>query len=237
MRVLSIVHPRQRRRRRLRRRSRRRAGRVEAARERPAPELGRVRRGDGVRRGDARRPGGEASVAARREGAAARGARARHAAARRVPGRSAARRGSRLASASRAAPEIGWYQVEVTDAGRDDPLHWVRSPRSSRSSNGTPTSRRCHPAPWRSRATRPACRPSGWPTGPAWAVQFHAEVTGADAESGSTNSTSDPRRVATGLDPDVIRAESEAADRGTERAGAASWPALHGGGAGHRGAD
>ncbi len=107
-----------------------------------------------------------------------------------------------------AAPEIGWYQVEVTDAGRDDPLLGPLAPEfevfqwhsyeSPLPPGATPLARNSACL----QAFRVADRP-------AWAVQFHAEVTGADAESWLDEFYDDYEAIATGLDPDVIRTETK----------------------------
>ena len=44
---------------------------------------------------------------------------------------------------------------------------------------------------------------------PAWGAQFHAEVTGPDISSWLDEFGGDEDAVATGLDPDAIRAETE----------------------------
>ena len=56
-------------------------------------------------------------------------------------------------------PEIGWHDVELTDAGVDDPVVGALPPRSTRSS-GTTTRTACRPAPSSSRAALPARRRS-----------------------------------------------------------------------------
>ena len=195
----------------------------------------RVRRGDGVRRLDARRPGGEASVASHREGAAARGARAGHAAARRLPGRPACspRSPARVRTAPR-RPRSAGIPVEVTERGPGRPA--ARTARAR--VRGVPVAllrvaaaARRHA---RSRATRPACRPSGWRTGRRGGCSSTPRSPVPTPIRGSTSSTTTTRRSATGLDPDVIRAETEQADRRAERARARAGRALRGGGAGHR---
>ena len=59
---------------------------------------------------------------------------------------------------------------------------------------------------------------------PAWGLQFHAEVTGRDLGSWLDDWEGDPDAVATGQDPEQLRAESEARiaaqnDLGRELAG------------------
>ena len=96
-------------------------------------------------------------------------------------------------------PEIGWYDVEVTAAGREDPLlgalapsftafqwHSYRSPlppgaiELARSSMGL-------------QAYRLGAR--------AWGIQFHAEVSKADALSWTAGYGNDPDAVRIGIDP------------------------------------
>jgi hypothetical protein len=57
-------------------------------------------------------------------------------------------------------------------------------------------------------ATSPAS-PQAWRMGEAaWAIQFHAEVTLDDAESWLRAWSEDADAVASGLDPDLIEAET-----------------------------
>jgi GMP synthase-like glutamine amidotransferase len=106
-------------------------------------------------------------------------------------------------------PEIGWYRVEVTEEGRDDPLigplapefevmqwHLYEAPLPP---GAIPLARNSACL----QAFRVAERP-------AWGLQFHPEVTAADAESWMDEFYDDYDAVASGLDPDVIRAETKA---------------------------
>jgi GMP synthase-like glutamine amidotransferase len=107
-----------------------------------------------------------------------------------------------------AAPEIGWERVEVTDKGRADPVigplapsfevfewHYYEAPLPP---GGVPL------------ASTPACLQAFRVDGrPAWGVQFHAEVTAADLGSWLDGWHEDADAVATGLDPDAIRSDSE----------------------------
>jgi GMP synthase-like glutamine amidotransferase len=106
------------------------------------------------------------------------------------------------------APEIGWHQIELTAAGIDDPVlgflpervegfqwhhyEWLLPP------GGVALAR----SPACLQAFRLAERP-------VWGVQFHPEVTHADLDSWLDDWDEDPGAVATGLDPEAIRAESE----------------------------
>lgn len=106
------------------------------------------------------------------------------------------------------APEIGWYRVEVTEEGRDDPLLGPLAPDfevlqwHSYESPLPPGAIALARNSACLQAFRVAYRP-------AWALQFHAEVTAADADSWLDEFYDDYEAVATGLDPDVIRAETK----------------------------
>jgi GMP synthase (glutamine-hydrolysing) len=104
-------------------------------------------------------------------------------------------------------PEIGWHEIELTPEGRDDPLLGVMPERFE--------SFQYHHYEWllppgavtlaRSALTLQAFRLAGHPV---WGLQFHPEVTEPDLGSWLDNWESDPGAVATGLDPEAIRAES-----------------------------
>ncbi len=106
-----------------------------------------------------------------------------------------------------AEPEIGWHEVELTAAGRDDPLlgflperfeslqyhhyEWLLPP------GAVALARSAHCL----QAFRLADRP-------AWGLQFHPEATEANFNSWLDGWHDDPGAVATGLDPDTIRTET-----------------------------
>jgi GMP synthase-like glutamine amidotransferase len=107
-----------------------------------------------------------------------------------------------------ARPEIGWHRVELTAAGRQDPLlaglapgfeafqwHSYRFPLPDGAI-----------ALAESDVGLQACRIGG----SAWAIQFHAEVSAADAASWIDDYRSDPDAVRIGVDPVALRAETEA---------------------------
>jgi GMP synthase (glutamine-hydrolysing) len=104
-------------------------------------------------------------------------------------------------------PEIGWYRVEVTEEGRADPLLGPLAPEFEAlqwHSYESPL-----PPGATALARNSACLQAFRVTDrPAWGLQFHAEVTAADADSWFDEFYDDYEAVATGLDPEVIRAET-----------------------------
>jgi GMP synthase (glutamine-hydrolysing) len=106
-----------------------------------------------------------------------------------------------------ATPEIGWHQVELTEEGRADPVLGFLPERFE--------SLQWHHYEWllppgavelaRSERCLQAFRLDDRPV---WGVQFHPEVTEADYGEWLDGWTDDPGAVATGLDPEAIRAET-----------------------------
>jgi GMP synthase-like glutamine amidotransferase len=106
-----------------------------------------------------------------------------------------------------AEPEIGWHEVELTTDGRVDPMLGFLPARFD--------SLQYHHYEWLlpaggvalARSTRclQAFRLEGRPV---WGVQFHPEVTEADFGSWLDSWNDDPGAVATGQDPEAIRAET-----------------------------
>jgi GMP synthase (glutamine-hydrolysing) len=104
-------------------------------------------------------------------------------------------------------PEIGWYEVALTAEGEADELLGVLPGRFD--------SFQYHHYEWllppgavalaRSELALQAFRLG---ERPAWGVQFHPEVTEPDLGSWLDDWRGDPGAVATGLDPEAIRAES-----------------------------
>jgi GMP synthase (glutamine-hydrolysing) len=107
------------------------------------------------------------------------------------------------------SPEIGWHEVELTAEGRADPLlgflperfeslqyhhyEWLQPPGAT--------------ALARSAVCLQAFR---LPDRPVWGLQFHPEVTESDFGEWLDGWENDPGAVATGQDPDAIRAETAA---------------------------
>lgn len=105
-------------------------------------------------------------------------------------------------------PEIGWHPVEVTEQGRDDPLLGPLAP----SFEAFQWHGYEFPLPpgaiplARSEVCLQACRIGA----AAWALQFHPEVSAADARHWIDDYRADPDAVRIGLDPAPLRTESEA---------------------------
>jgi GMP synthase (glutamine-hydrolysing) len=108
-----------------------------------------------------------------------------------------------------ATPEIGWHEIELTPEGAADPLLSALPERFE--------SFQYHHYEWllppgAMTLARSALSLQAFRLGerPVWGVQFHPEVTQADLGSWLDDWHSDPEAVATGLDPEAIRAESAA---------------------------
>ncbi len=104
----------------------------------------------------------------------------------------------------RVEPEIGWLEVEVTEAARQDPvlggLPHSFSAFQWHSYGFDPPSEAVE------LAHSPSCS-QAFRIANAWAIQFHAEVTQADAEHWADDYASDPDAVAMNLDPEALRTE------------------------------
>ena len=100
-------------------------------------------------------------------------------------------------------PEIGWHRVELTAAGADDPVLSDLPPRFEAfqwHSYEAPLPQGATPL-----ATSEVCLQAYRLDGPAWGIQFHAEVSAADAEHWIDDYRSDPDAVRIGLDPNALR--------------------------------
>jgi GMP synthase-like glutamine amidotransferase len=106
-------------------------------------------------------------------------------------------------------PEIGWVEVQVSDAGASDPLIAALSPR-------------VRAFEWHSYefplpegavalAYSPTCLQAFRLGEAAWGIQFHAEVTGADARHWIDEYRNDPDAVRIGLDALALRAATDRA--------------------------
>ncbi|MGH2983805.1 MAG: type 1 glutamine amidotransferase [Solirubrobacterales bacterium] len=104
-------------------------------------------------------------------------------------------------------PEIGWHEVSITQEARGDPLL------------GDPPLSEFQAFQWHSyEAVPPAgsiilarssvCSQAYRIGDRAWGIQFHAEVTAADAEKWIDEWRDDEDAVRIGLDPEVLRAET-----------------------------
>jgi len=106
-----------------------------------------------------------------------------------------------------AAPEIGWVEVQVTNAGATDPLIGPLAPRLSAfewHSYEFPL-----PAGAVALARSPTCLQAFRVGECAWGIQFHAEVTAADARHWIEDYRSDADAVRIGLKPDALRAATD----------------------------
>jgi GMP synthase (glutamine-hydrolysing) len=102
-------------------------------------------------------------------------------------------------------PEIGWYEVERTAAGEEDPLLG-------------PLPHRFDAYQWHSytfdlpagavELARSRVCPQAFRLGAAWAVQFHPEVTADIVDEWIDDYESDPDAVALDFDPAAARAEA-----------------------------
>ena len=104
-------------------------------------------------------------------------------------------------------PEIGWFDVDVTDDGATDPLIGPLAP--SFEALQWHSYRSVLPPDAVELATSPICT-QAFRVGPvAWGIQFHAEVSRADAEHWIHDYESDPDAVRIGVDPARLMAETE----------------------------
>jgi GMP synthase-like glutamine amidotransferase len=122
--------------------------------------------------------------------------------------------GQLLAGAAGAAvrraprPEIGWHQVELTDEGRHDPVLAPLAPRFEAfqwHSYEFPL-----PPGAAALASSEVCLQAARVGERAWALQFHPEVSPADAASWIEDYRSDEDAVRIGLDPAALGAETAA---------------------------
>ena len=111
-------------------------------------------------------------------------------------------------SARRASePEIGWCRVDVTDDGKDDPVIGPLAPSFEtfqwHSYEALP------PEGAVILAHSPVCAQAYRVGEVAWGIQFHAEVTAADAKDWTEDYRSDEDAVRIGVDPKTLHEETE----------------------------
>jgi GMP synthase (glutamine-hydrolysing) len=104
-------------------------------------------------------------------------------------------------------PEIGWFEIEVTDQGASDPVIGPLAPSFTgfqwHSYEALP------PDGAAILARTPVC-PQAYRIGErAWGIQFHAEVTAADVDKWIDDYRSDEDAVRIGVDPEALRAETD----------------------------
>jgi GMP synthase (glutamine-hydrolysing) len=110
--------------------------------------------------------------------------------------------------AARAAePEIGWFDVEVTAEGAGDPVLGPLAPAFEAFEWHSYECRLPEAAVVLART--PVCVQAYRIGERAWGIQFHAEVSAADAAHWVDDYRADEDAVRIGLDPDVLRAETE----------------------------
>ena len=106
-------------------------------------------------------------------------------------------------------PEIGWFDIEVNEEGARDPVMGPLAPRFNAflwHGYEAPL-----PPGGVALAHSEVCLQAYRLGERAWGVQFHAEVTGPDAEHWIDEYRSDPEAVRIGLDPDALRQQTRAA--------------------------
>lgn len=105
-------------------------------------------------------------------------------------------------------PEIGWHPVELTEEGRRDPLLAPLAPRFEAfqwHSYEFPLPAGAVPL-----ALSDVCLQAARVGERAWAIQFHPEVSGADAAHWIDDYRSDEDAVRIGVDPAALGAETRA---------------------------
>jgi GMP synthase (glutamine-hydrolysing) len=106
-------------------------------------------------------------------------------------------------------PEIGWFDVDVTPEGADDPLLGALAPGFSAFNWH---SYECLPPAGAEVLARSERCIQTYRVGErAWGTQFHAEVSVADAKLWIDDWRSDEDAVRIGLDPEALRAETREA--------------------------
>ena len=106
------------------------------------------------------------------------------------------------------APEIGWFEVEVTPEGAEDPLIGPLAP-GLLAFEWHSYACGIHERPNAVVLARNEVCTQAFRVGEAaWGIQFHAEVTVEDAGKWIAEYRTDPDAVRIGIDPDALRAET-----------------------------
>src|SRR5919106_3156060 len=104
-------------------------------------------------------------------------------------------------------PEIGWFEVEVFPPGTDDPLLGPLAPRFEAFDWHR---YECElPPDATALASTPVCTQAYRIDESAWGIQFHAEVSRADAEQWIREYDTDADAVRIGVDPRDLHAQTE----------------------------
>ncbi len=105
-------------------------------------------------------------------------------------------------------PEIGWYEVALEPAAASDP---VMGPLPARFTSFQWHSYEAVPPPGAVVLARSAGSLQAYRLAdrPAWGIQFHAEVSSADAAYWIHHHRSDVDAVDLGIDPDALQAETD----------------------------
>jgi GMP synthase-like glutamine amidotransferase len=114
-------------------------------------------------------------------------------------------------------PEIGWFEVEVTPEGAVDPLLAPLAPSFEAFEWHSYECRLPQDAVVLART--PVCVQAYGVGAAAWAIQFHAEVSAADAAHWIADYHADEDAVRIGVDPEALRAETEAKIEGFNQLG------------------
>jgi GMP synthase (glutamine-hydrolysing) len=104
-------------------------------------------------------------------------------------------------------PEIGWHEVAVTEEAASDPVIGALAPRFTafqwHSYEAVP------PEGATVLARSPVCSQAYRIGERAWGIQFHAEVTPADASKWIADYRSDEDAIRIGVDAEALRAETD----------------------------
>ena len=105
-------------------------------------------------------------------------------------------------------PEIGWFEVEVTPEGAVDPLLAPLAPSFEAFEWHSYECRLPEGAVVLART--PVCVQAYRVGSSAWAIQFHAEVSATDVAHWIDDYRTDEDAVLVGVDPEALRADTEA---------------------------